>query len=55
MSCNFFTVNFTATVCFTDLDQGSEISKQFSLLKSIKHTVDENLPYPQNRKNNIIY
>ncbi len=27
------------TVCFTDLDQGSEILTRFSLRKSIKHSV----------------
>jgi hypothetical protein len=30
---------FTSTVCFTDLDQGSEILSRFSLPKSMKHTV----------------
>ncbi len=30
---------FSCTVCFTDLDQGSEIISKFTLPKSMKHTV----------------
>jgi hypothetical protein len=29
-----------STVCFTDLDHGSDILSRFSLPKSMKHTVD---------------
>ncbi len=31
------------TVCFTDIDQGSEILSKFSLPKSMKHTVEQGL------------
>ncbi len=29
-------------VCFTDLDQGSEIISRFNLHKSMKHTINKN-------------
>jgi hypothetical protein len=32
-------VHLKHTVCFTDLDQGSEIISKFKLPKSMKHTV----------------
>jgi hypothetical protein len=35
----FFKSKMFGTVCFTDLDQGSEILNRFSLPNSIKHTV----------------
>jgi hypothetical protein len=35
-------MKLVSTVCFTHLDQGSDIFSKFSLPKSMKHAVDKN-------------